>query len=129
MVYLFCGFLSDSQLELSISCMTEETFLLVLLNITSEGCPPLEQVRVTVNDTFIIERPNDTFRFDGVTPGESYTVRVETQVKGEEFSLYAEIPDHVYSTPEGMWYYLVPYLLIIHIVEHFDFNLFSLQFL
>ena len=74
----------------------------MLLNVTSKGCPPLEQVRITVNDTFIIGRYNDTFRFDGVTPGESYTVRVETQVKGEGFSLYEEIPDHVYGTPKGM---------------------------
>ena len=73
----------------------------MLLNVTSEGCPPLEQVRVTVNDTFIIGRHTDSFRFEGVTPGE-YTVRVETQVKGEGFSLYKEIPAHVYSTPEGM---------------------------
>ena len=74
----------------------------MLLNVTSEGCPPLEQVRITVNDTFIIGRHNNTFRFDGVTSGESYTVRVETQVEGDGFSLYEEIPDHVYSTPEGM---------------------------
>ena len=72
----------------------------MLLNVTSEGCPPLEQVRITVNDTFIIGRPNDTFRFDGVTPGESYTVRVETQVKGEGFSLYEEIPVHIYDEPD-----------------------------
>ena len=68
-----------------------ETFLLVLLNVTSEGCPSLEQVRIIVNDTVIIGRYNDTFRLDGVTPGESYTVRVETQVEGEGFSLYQEI--------------------------------------
>ena len=54
--YLLSGFLSDSQLEISISCTNEETALLVLLNVTSEGCPPLEQVRITVNDTFIIGR-------------------------------------------------------------------------
>ena len=67
----------------------------------SEGCPPLEQVRrITVNDTFIIGSYSDTFRFEGLTPGESYTVRVETQVKGEGFSLYEEIQDHVYDEPD-----------------------------
>ena len=116
---------SDSQLELSISCTNEESSLLVLLNVTSEGCPPLEQVRISFNDISLIGRPNDTFRFDGVTPGESYAVKVETQVEGEGFSLYEEIPDHVYSTPEGMWYYYLFYLLRIRIVEHFDFIFFT----
>ena len=80
--------------------------MLVLLNVTSEGCPPLVQVRITVNNVSLIGRHNDTFGFDGVTPGESYTVRVETQVKGEGFSLYEEIPVHVYdeSDTDGMWY-------------------------
>ena len=98
--------LSDSQLELSISCTNEESSLLVLLNVTSEGCPPLEQVRITVNDTFITGRHNDTFRFESLTPGESYTVKVETQAKGGGFSLYKEIPVHIYDEPDtdGMCY-------------------------
>ena len=54
-------------------------------------------MRIAINDISLIGRHNDTFRFDGVTPGESYTVSVKTQVQGEGFRLYEEIyaPDNV----------------------------------
>ena len=95
---------SDSPLELSILYMRKETSLLVLLNVTSEGCPPPELVRITVNNVSLTGRLNNTFGFEGLSPGESYTVRVKTQVKGEGFSLYEEIPVHVYdeSNTDGM---------------------------
>ena len=97
--------------------------MLVLLNVTSEGCPPLEQVRFTVNDTFIIGRHNDSFRFESLTSGESYTVRVETQVKGEGFSLYKEIPVHIYDEPDtdGMCYTYVNVLCKLEINLNFSY--------
>ena len=97
-------FLSDSQFELSISYMRKET-LLVLLNVTSEGCPPLVQVRVTVNNKSLIGRHNDTFRFEGLSPDVEYHLQVETQVEGEDFGLYKNMAVPVYNTSDGMWYY------------------------
>ena len=97
-------FLSDPQLELSISYKRKETALLVLLNVTSKGCSPLEQVRITVND-MIIGRPDDTFQFEGLSPDVEYLLQVETQVEGEEFGLYKNMTVPVYNTADGMWYY------------------------
>ena len=98
-------FLSDSPLELSISYTRKETTLIVLLNITSEGCPPLEQVRITVNNESLIGRHNDTFEFEGLSPDVEYPLQVETQVKGEDFGLYKNMMVPVYNTSDGMWYY------------------------
>ena len=97
--------LSDSQLELSISYTRKETSLLVLLNVTSKGCPPLELVRVTVNNVSLIGRHNDTFGFEGLSPDVEYLLQVETHVEGEDFGLYKNITVPVYNTSDGMWYY------------------------
>ena len=96
-------FVPDSQLELSISHKRKETSLLV--NVTSEGCPPLEQVRITVNNESLIGSHNDMFRFEGLSPDVEYPLLVETQVEGEDFGLYKNITVPVYNTSDGMWYY------------------------
>ena len=97
-------FLSDSPLEISISYKRKKTSLLVLLNVTSKGCPPLEQVRITANES-LIGRHNDTFRFEGLSPNVEYLLQVETQVEGEDFGLYKNMTVPVYNTSDGMWYY------------------------
>ena len=84
--------------------MRKETSLLVLLNVTSEGCPPLEQVRITVNNEPLIRRHNDTFQFEGLSPDVEYLLQVETQVEGEDFGLYKDMTVPVYNTSDGMWY-------------------------
>ena len=78
--------------------------MLVLLNVTSEGCPPLEQVRITVNNEPLIRRHNDTFQFEGLSPDVEYLLQVETQVEGEDFGLYKDMTVPVYNTSDGMWY-------------------------
>ena len=85
--------------------MRKEPSLLVLLNVTSEGCPPLEQVRITVNNTSLIGRHNDTFESEGLSPDVEYPLKVETQVEGEDFGLYKNMTVPVYNTSNGMWYY------------------------
>ena len=79
--------------------------MLVLLNVTSKGCPPLEQVRVTINNVSLIGRHNNTFQFEGLSPDVEYLLQVETQVEGEEFGLYKNMTVPVYNTSDSMWYY------------------------
>ena len=100
-------FLSDSQLELFISHKRKETSLLVSLNVTNKGCPPLEQVRITVNNAFLIGRRNDTFGFEGLTPDVEYLLQVETQVEGEDFGLYKNMTVPVYNTSDGTYVVLL----------------------
>ena len=98
-----CVFLSDSQLDLSISYKRKETTLLALFDIDNEGCPPLEQMRIAVNNKSVIGRHNDTFRFEGLSPDVEYLLQVETQVEGEEFGLYKNMTVPVYNTSDSMW--------------------------